>query len=154
MAHSCVHLPTIKHTLRQLFSDEWAPEIAQDQLALALMAVAMSIQFSPRRGPYAHVFQVVQALGPALDPVERQQRIHQLARSIVQSRMLDTNTSLEGVQTIVLLLIYDLDDESFKERLWLSAVRGAQSLRLNHIQHDYYSGAAPSLESELGVRVW
>ena len=153
MAHSCVHLPTIKHTLRQLFSDEWAGEIAQDQLALALMAVAMSIQFSPRRGPYAHVFQVVQAMGQKYEPGRRQQHIHQLARSIVQSRLLDTNTSLEGVQTIVLLLIYDLDEESFKERLWMSAVRCAQSLKLNHIQQDA-SGAVPSLESELGVRVW
>lgn len=153
MAHSAIHLPTLKRLLRQIFSDEWAGEVTQDQLALVLMSIAISIQFAPRQGPYAHVWKLVQDLGTLWTPPERQRKLHQLARSILQGRLQDSATrTLEGAQTAVLMLLYDLDDEGFKEHLFTYAVKCCQALDYHNVQTT--PKMAPPIQTEMGVRVW
>lgn len=161
MAHSAVHLPTLKKTFRQVFSDEWAPELTQDQLSLVLMAIAVSIQFTPRAGPYGYLYSLVHEMGTEYAPEERQIALHDMARQIITQRLASPNATLEGLQTIMLFLMYDLDDDSFKDHIFDHAVRSAQRLGLSHISYDSTS-VAPGVSSsndartehEMMVRLW
>ncbi|CAO1629558.1 unnamed protein product [Parajaminaea phylloscopi] len=161
MAHSAVHLPTLKKTFRQVFSDEWAPELTQDQLSLVLMAIAVSIQFTPRAGPYGYLYSLVHEMGSDYAPNERQIALHDMARQIITSRSASPNATLEGLQTIMLFLMYDLDDEAFKDHIFDYAVRSAQRLGFNHMSYgneatypSVSSSNAAVVEHEMMVRLW
>lgn len=161
MAHSAIHLPTLKKTFRQVFSDEWAPELTQDQLSLVLMAIAVSVQFTPRAGPYAYLYSLVHEMGPEYAPNERQIALHDMAKHIVSSRLASPNATLEGLQTIMLFLMYDLDDEPFKDHIFDHAVRSAQRLKFNHVSYEpanvhtgLSSGNNAIVEHEMMVRLW
>lgn len=163
MAHSAIHLPTLKRTFRQVFNDEWAPELTQDQLSLVLIAIAVSIQFTPRAGPYGYLYKLVsEGLGPEYGPKERQVLLHDLARNIAHSRLVSNTTTLEGLQAIVLFLMYDLDEESWKDQLFRHAIRGAQRVGMDHIQPERGNTransavvqAASPVEREMMVRLW
>ncbi|PWN23193.1 hypothetical protein BCV69DRAFT_111764 [Microstroma glucosiphilum] len=151
-SHSAVHVPTLKRIIRQIYDDEWAQEVTQDQLCLLLMAIAISIQFAPRKGPYAHVWKLVEGMGPAIAPEERQGKLHYMARSIFESRLQPSSCTLEGVQTAMLLLLYDLDEDNFKENLFNWSIKVAKSLRLDHIGRPL--NGVPTVENEMGTRVW
>lgn len=151
-SHSAVHVPTLKRFIRQIYDDEWAQEVTQDQLCLLLMAIAISIQFAPRKGPYAHVWKLVEGIGTAITPEERQGKLHHMARSMFESRLQAPNCTLEGVQTAMLLLLYDLDEDAFKEHLFEWSIKAAKLLRLDHIGRPM--NGIPTVEMEMGTRVW
>ncbi|PWN30176.1 hypothetical protein BDZ90DRAFT_6429 [Jaminaea rosea] len=163
--HSCIHLPTLKKTFRQVFSDEWAPELTVDQLSLVLMAIAVSIQYTPRAGPYGYLYSLVSEMGPEYAPNDRQIALHDMARQIITARLSSPTATLEGLQTIVLCLMYDLDEDAFKEHIFDHAIRGSQRLNMHHMSA--YKEADPSspssstlpygttpVEKEMMVRLW
>ncbi|TKY90275.1 hypothetical protein EX895_000273 [Sporisorium graminicola] len=121
---SCVHIPSLKRTLNRLFyypaaSSSSAESVGEAELAVLLLALALSIQFTPRGMYEKSQLEFIDALGPDLSPVERQHELHSLAKAILQRLMFNSDASLAQVQACIMIVVYDLDDTGFKDgMLW------------------------------------
>lgn len=152
---SCVHIPSLKRTLNRLFyypaaSSSSAESVGEAELAVLLLALALSIQFTPRGMYEKSQLEFIDALGPDLSPVERQHELHSLAKAILQRLMFNSDASLAQVQACIMIVVYDLDDTGFKDGMLWNAVSCAERLRMDHVA----STEEVTVEKEMKVRAW
>ncbi len=152
---SCVHIPSLKRTLNSLFlypaaSSSSAESVGEASLAVLLLALALSIQFTPRGMYEKSQLEYIDALGPDLSPVERQHSLHSLAKAILQRLMFNSDASLAQVQACIMVVVYDLDDSGFKDGMLWNAVSCAERLRMDHVS----STEEVTVENEMKVRAW
>lgn len=150
MINSCVHVPTLKAQLTQLFSEEAANLISPDELALLLMAVSFSIQVAPRGASEQSLIHICSQLGDDMSPLQRQNALHALASSMLRRIAFGTQATLARLQACIVLLVYDLDSDGFKNQIFLHALSCAETLKLDRLG----SAFPVTVNNEMSVRAW
>lgn len=150
MIYACVHIPTLKDSIRRLYSSDDHESVSEAEVALILMALAMSIQFTPRGVAEADQMHVCKRLGDDMSPVERQHALHALAVSVLQRVVFDSHVTLQQLQACLLINVYDLDSQGFKDQMRMHAVRCAEALAMDRID----ATAPITVEKEMSVRAW
>lgn len=150
MINSCVHVPTLKAQLAQLFSEGAANLISPDELALLLMAVAFSIQVAPRGASERSLIHICNQLGDDMSPLQRQNALHALASSMLRRIAFGTQATLARLQACIVLLVYDLDTDGFKNQIFLHALSCAETLKLDRLG----SAFPVTVNNEMSVRAW
>ena len=89
-------------------------------------------------------------LGDDLTPKQRQHALHALGASILERIVFGATTTLAQLQACILVIVYDLDSDGYKQQMLLHAMRCAETLGLDHIR----PSAPLTVEHEMGVRAW
>lgn len=150
-AHSCIHLPTVSKTIADIFATANGfnkVEISIDDLALCFMTVAIGMQFLPKDELATDLVQRIKESSSASATPPSRQRL--LSFTALQCIRRQTEATLAQVQTIILLLLYDQDDDETKHALFITAVQSALRLGMNKIT----SFDNLDVTQEMMVRCW
>ena len=137
--YSCIHLPTLQATLRRLYFAEASDALGEDELAVVLLAIAMSIQFAPQDSREAEVMPMCQELGESMTPRERQRALHALALPLLQRLVFSSmrarplKTLLQVVETVKLGRVGNDLGQNRQERGWKEIGRIIGTANGNHV---------------------
>lgn len=169
-------MPSLQKSVQQLFdatddhtlSDD--VRISIDQLILILITVSSNLHifpltkltfllpiqlsntlmFSPPNGNNHDTLRLALHLSSRLpngDPGARHQAFYALAKKLIMRRISGNEHTFEGVQSIILFILHDLEDQATTDQLSDRALRWALKMGMHRI-------TGHSIEEEMRVRAW
>lgn len=148
MTHGSVHLPTVLALLEKIF--DATSLVDNDDVTLCMMVTALGLQYMTKQWSPDNLINRIEAIGLDLSPRDRQRLLWELSLKYTQYRMVNGEPTFAQIQTIMLLLIFDQDDDKTREQIFDHAVRSAQRLGMHHLDTQIEG----SLSQEVMVRAW
>jgi hypothetical protein len=148
MTHGSIHLPTIQTLLENIF--DTTSLVDNDDITLCMMVTALGLQYMTEQWSPDNLISRIEAIGLNFSPRERQRLLWELSLKYTRYRMVNGEPTFAQIQTIMLLLIFDQDDDKTREQIFDHAVRSAQRLGMHHLDTQIEG----SLSQEGMVRAW